>query len=380
MISSLRFFSCMILSIIMTSGTIINAQTTRSLPADKAAKVEHAINTWMSRLKAPGLSISVVTDNQISFQKGFGMSDIENDVPARTSTVYRLASVAKPITGVAVMQLVEKGKIDLDAPVQKFVPSFPVKSHPVRVRDLLTHTSGIRHYKGDEFESTRHYKSLTEALSMFKDDPLEHEPGLKHTYSTHGYTLLGVIIEAASGMSFADYLRENIFKPAGMSQSRADSVTDIIKHRADGYKRNEQGEIRNADLADTSYKLPGGGLVSTVEDMARFAIALENGTLLKKESIQLMTKNYLSKEIIERTFAPAKPPPGLKLGYGFGWIIGSKNRKDSVWHGGVQQGVTTVIYIVPKERLALSILTNLEGEGTEIENIADQVANIILQQ
>ena len=379
MISSFRFISSM-LFLTLLIWTSVEGQINRALPADKAAKVEQSINAWMTRLKAPGLSISVVTDNQLSFQKGFGMSNIENDVPARVSTVYRLASVAKPITGVAVMQLVEKGKIDLDAPVQKYVPSFPVKSHPVRIRDLLTHTSGIRHYKGDEFASTRHYKSLTEALSMFKDDPLEHEPGLKHTYTTHGYTLLGVIIEAASGMSFADYLRENIFKPAGMSQSEIDSVTNIIKYRASGYKKNELGEIRNADLADTSYKLPGGGLVSTVEDMARFAIALEKGTLIKKESFQLMTKNYLSKEIIERTFAPAKPPPGLELGYGFGWIIGSKKRKDSVWHGGVQQGVTTVIYLVPKERLALSIMTNLEGEGTEIENIADQVANIILQE
>lgn len=379
MISSFRFISCILLFALLT-GTSADAQTNRALSSDKAAKVEQSINAWMSRLKAPGLSISVVRDNQISFQKGFGMSDIENDIPAGGATVYRLASVSKPITAVAIMQLVEKGKIDLDAPVQKYVPTFPVKSHPVRIRDLLTHTSGIRHYKGDEFASTRHYKSLTEALSMFKDDPLEHNPGLKHTYSTHGYTLLGVIIESASGMSFADYLRENIFKPAGMSRSRNDSVTDIIKYRADGYQKTEQGEIRNADLADTSYKLPGGGLVSTVEDMARFAIALQNGTLIKKESFELMTGNYLSKEIIERTFAPAKPPPGLELGYGFGWIIGTKKRKDSVWHGGVQQGVTTVIYILPKERMALSIMTNLEGEGSEIENIADQVANIILQE
>jgi CubicO group peptidase (beta-lactamase class C family) len=279
------------------------------------------------------------------------------------------------------MQLVERGKIDLDVPVQNYVPSFPLKTYPITIRDLLRHTSGIRHYKGDEEENfTHYYSSLTEVLNIFKADALEHEPGVKFTYSTYGYVLLGTVVESASGMKFADYLRENIFKPAGMSHTRADSVRDIIPNRARGYVKTDKGELSNAGLVDPSYRLPGGGIVSTVEDMAKFAIAVQNGTLVKKETFQKMSASQVKKEVWDQTFASQKIPTGKELpSYGFGWIIGTEKRKDAVWHGGIQQGVTTLVYLLPKQNFALVVLMNLEGEGTAIENFGDKIADIILQ-
>lgn len=358
----------------------VKAQIPQNLSLEKSAKIEQAVTAFMSRLNVPGLSIAVVADNQLRWQQGYGLADLENFVPAKANTVYRLASVSKPITAVAVMQLVEKGKIDLDAPVQKYVPSFPQKSYPITIRELLTHTSGIRHYKGDEENSTRYYKNLTEALDIFKNDALEHEPGLKFTYTTYGYTLLGVVVENVSGMKFTDYLRENIFQPAGMTHTRADAVHDIIPNRARGYVKTDKGELSNAGLADTSYKIPGGGLVSTVEDMAKFSIAVQNGTLLKKGMFEQMSASQIKKEVLERTSASLKLPAGTELpSYGFGWIIGTEKRKDAVWHGGIQQGVTTLVYLLPKEKFAVVVLMNLEGEGAAIENFGDQIADIVLR-
>jgi len=376
----IRFISAILLVNLLV-WTSTKAQIPESLSSEKSTKIEQAVTAFMSRLNVPGLSIAVVIDNQLRWQQGYGLADVENFVPAKAATVYRLASVSKPITAIAVMQLVDRGKIDLDAPVQKYVPSFPKKTYPVTIRDLLRHTSGIRHYKGDEEEtSTRHYSSLTQALDIFKDDPLEHESGLKFTYSTYGYVLLGTVVEGASGMKFTDYLRENIFKPAGMFHTRADGIHDIIQNRARGYVKTDKGELSNAGLVDPSYRIPGGGLVSTVEDMAKFLIAVQNGTLVKKETFEKMSASQVKKEVWDRTFASQKIPVGKELPtYGFGWIIGTEKRKDAVWHGGIQQGVTTLIYLLPKERFALVVMMNLEGEGTAIENFGDLIANILLQ-
>lgn len=375
----IRFLAAILLLNLLV-WTSAKAQIPEGLSSEKSAKIEQAVTAFMSRLNAPGLSIAVVTDNQLRRQQGYGLADVENFVPAKAATVYRLASVSKPITAIAVMQMIERGKIDLDAPVQKYVPSFPQKTYPITIRDLLRHTSGIRHYKGDEENSTRYYSSLTEALNIFKDDPLEHEPGQRFTYSTYGYTLLGAVVEGASGMKFTDYLRENIFKPAGMFHTRADGVHDIIPNRSRGYVKTDKGELSNAGLADTSYKIPGGGLVSTVEDMSKFAVAAQNGTLVKKETFEQMSISRVKKEVWDRTLASQKIPMGKELpSYGFGWIIGTEKRKDAVWHGGIQQGVTTLIYLLPKERFALVVMMDLEGEGTAIENFGDQIADILLQ-
>ena len=287
------------------------AQTnTTALPADKIAKIETAISSLMSRQSIPAVSIAVVEDNQIRFLRGYGMADMENFVPAKALTVYRIASVSKSLTAVAAMQLAEKGKLDLDAPVQKYIPSFPAKNFPITTRQLLAHLSGIRNYKPGEGERTNRYDTLTDALGIFKDDPLDFEPGTRYGYTTFGYTLLGAVIESASGMTFTDYLRDNIFKPAGMQHTQVDDLFTIIPNRARGYSPRVFGQFdgnyRNPILMDSSYKIPGGGLVSTVEDLARFAIAVQNGVLIKPTTFAEMSKSQKTRD-------------GRETGYGYGW-------------------------------------------------------------
>ena len=182
-----------VLCLLLVSGARAASAQEARLPAEKVRQIEALISAEMAKQKIPGLSVAVVTDRQLRWSSGYGLSDVENNVAAKASTVYRLASISKPITATAVMQLFERGRVDLDAPVQKYCPAFPEKQWPVTTREVLAHLSGIRHYKSDEeFNSTRHFATVVESLEMFKNDPLLHEPGVKMTYSTFGYTLLGV--------------------------------------------------------------------------------------------------------------------------------------------------------------------------------------------
>ena len=323
----------------------------------------------MSKNMVPGASVAIIKNKNIVWERGYGMADVEKFVPATPATIYRLASVSKPITAVAVMQLVEQGKIALDSPIQKYVPAFPIKKYSITPRQLLSHMSGIRHYQGDEFNINRPYKSLTEALDIFKNDSLLEKPGEKQIYSTYGYTLLGVMIENVSGKTFMDYLKENVFKPAGMTHTYEDDPLKIIHNRAAPYDTIRTGELGNSVFVNTSYKIPGGGLISDVEDMSRFMIALQQGKLVKPSTWQQM-------------ITEVKTTKGERTYYGFGWILGFPpveglpNMPSAIWHGGVQQGSTTAILMMPDKNIGVVILSNMGGLGNEITMTIALIASI----
>ena len=344
------------------------AQSPAGVAADKAERIERAISAEMSRSNIPGVSVAIVTDNKLQWSNGYGLADLENFVPAKSSTVYRLGSISKPITAVAVMQLVERGKLDPDAPVQKYCSAFPEKQWPVTARQILGHLGGIRHYKGiEEVNSTRRYETVAAGLEIFKSEPLLHEPGTKYFYTTYGYSVLGCAVEGASGMKFTDFLRDNIFKPAGMNRMRADDIAELIINRAQGYQKTRSGELRNSALADTSYKIPGGGLVSTVEDLARFAIALQTGALAKKDTLEQM-------------YTRQKTRDGNQIGYGLGWGINERKGMRVVAHGGAQQRVSTYLFMLPEKGLAVALMANLEGVGGRLNELSGQIADILLEQ
>jgi CubicO group peptidase (beta-lactamase class C family) len=288
------FLLCIVLTNLCFAQSKEQKQAVGNSPkiaAAKIEKIETAIAAWMAQHKAPALSIAIVTDNQMSFSKGYGVADIENNVAARSDTAYRLASIAKSMTAIAVMQLVERGKIDLNAPINKYCAAYPEKQalkdapdkqFSITVRQLIVHQSGVRHNKPEEVLTTKHYNNITEAVGSFKDDPLVIEPGAKYSYSTPGYTLLGCAIEGASGVSYVDYLRENIFKPAGMTRTFIDDVYGVIPNRARGYRKTQNGNIQNAPLHDTSIKVPGGGFVTKAYYLENFAIAVANNQVFKE--------------------------------------------------------------------------------------------------
>src|SRR5215470_5777928 len=221
----------------------------QSATADFSAQVDRAVVEELKKQQMPAVTVAIAKDGRIIYSKAFGMADLENNVPATTETLIRTGSLAKPITAAAAMTLVEAGKLNLDAPVQKYCPAFPQKQWPITTRELLSHTSGIRHYKGDEADSTKHFNSMSDGFSIFAADPLLLEPGTKSSYSTYSYTVAGCVIEGASGQKYYDYLRDHILAPAGMTHTFVDDVYTIIPHRARGYQKMS-GQVKNAGLMD----------------------------------------------------------------------------------------------------------------------------------
>jgi len=330
------------------AGLLLVAFPVAALEPAQLDQLRRLIHAEMARQRIPGLTVAVAHQGQLVWTEGFGFADLEHQVPATERTVYRLASLAKPITAVAVLQLAEAGQLDLDAPVQRYVPSFPQKPWPITPRLLLGHLAGIRHYRSmEELHNTRHYTSLLAALEQFKDDPLVSPPGVRFVYSTYGYVLLGAIVEAASRQSFAAYLQQHIFAPAGMRDTQVDDVYRLIPRRARGYRLNATGEIENCVWADNSNKIPGGGLVGTAADLVRFALSVRNGTLLKPETVeQMWTRQRLRN--------------GQLTHYGLGWSIEDWAGQRTVGHSGGQPGVSTGLIMLPEPGIVVVVLANLE--------------------
>jgi serine beta-lactamase-like protein LACTB len=335
-----------------------------SLPAETADAIRAAIPDGMSRFGIPGLSLAVAGAGAVRLEAGFGFADVENAVPATPETVYRLASVSKPMTAVAVMKLAEEGRLDLDAPVWRYCPDFPEKPRPVTSRQLLCHQGGVRHYRPGEQPMTRRFTSLTESLALFRDDPLLFEPGTKVLYTTHGYTVLGCAAAVAAGRPFPSLLQETVFGPAGMTAARIDDVRELIPDRAQGYVRDEHGRLLNSELADMTWKVPGGGLCATAPDVARFGAALLSGRLV-------------SAETRDRMLTRQKTRDGRVTGFGLGFTLGDRDGQREAWHTGGQERVSTVLYLRPDAGLAVAILANLEKVQTEILDLARRVSDLV---
>jgi CubicO group peptidase (beta-lactamase class C family) len=296
---------------------------------------------------APGASVTVMQDGRILWSRGFGEADVEQLVPATALTRFRIGSVSKSLTAAALGLLVEEGKLDLDAPVQKYVPSFPVKRYPMSVRQVAGHLAGIRHYRGDEFGSQKHYASVTEALALFKDDTLLFEPGTRFSYSSYGWNLLSAVVEGASGEPFLSFMQRRVFIPAGMTHTVADFPDSIIPFRARFYTRADSaGGVINAAFVDNSVKWAGGGFLSTTEDLARFGTAMLSGSLLKPGTVQLLWHSQRTRD-------------GKETGYGIGWGVRTDSTgRTAVSHTGGAMGGTAFLLIYPREKLVVSTLLN----------------------
>lgn len=332
---------------------------------ERFAAASKLLSAARAKINAPGLSVAVVQDDRLVWSAGFGLADVENEVAATGQTVYRIASISKPMAATAVMQLVERGRVNLDDPVQKYVPAYPVKGEAtVTLRHILTHTSGIRHYKPGEVENKESFDSVAAAVGIFKDDPLLFTPGTKYHYSTYAFNLLAGVVESASGVSFEEYLREHVWAPAGMTATRFEHPLDIVPHRARQYNKAAQGTVRNAPYADLSIKWAGGGIVSTVEDLARFHIALDAGKLLRADTLTQM-------------YTPGVLKDGTKIGYGLGWML-ETDAKGRAWvaHSGGATGGTTYLLRNPQQRLAVVIFTNVGG-AADLKKLAMDVADAV---
>jgi serine beta-lactamase-like protein LACTB len=365
--NSLQYLFFRLLAVSLAVAAAVSAQQ-KSFSQEKRLEIEKAVSSFMSSNSVPGIGAAVVLDGEPVWSAGFGMLDLEDLAPATSSTLFRLGSISKPITATAILQLWERGKLDLDAPVQKYCPAFPQKEWPITARELLGHLGGIRHYnadgKGDIPEdSARHFASMEESLQIFAGDPLVAKPETKFNYSTYGYTLLGCVLEGAASQKYVDYVRENIFKPAGMAQTQADDFFAVIPHRTRWYHKDKSGIVRNAGVLDSSYKIPGGGLISSADDMARFEAAILADKLLKRATRDLM-------------WTSLKTADGKPTGYGLGWAVEGKFGLSLRSHNGGQQGTSTAFIIVPDQRAGVVVLANMDG--VDSGSLAEQVLKIVL--
>ncbi|QQS40483.1 MAG: serine hydrolase [Acidobacteriota bacterium] len=330
--------------------------------ADEIRKIEQFVEAQMKRDGSVGLSIGFSKDGFV-WTKGFGYADLENKTPAKADSSYRMASVTKTFTAAAVLKLVEEGKIDLDAEVQKYVPYFPKKQHPVTVRQLLGHLGGISHYRNYLVEGRiKEPMTTRESIAIFEDFDLVAEPGTRYNYSSYGFNLLGAVIEGASGRSYGEYLTESVWKPLGMKATRLDDPLEIIPNRVRGYQV-VGGELKNSEFVDISSRFAGGGTRSTVADMLAFADGLREGKLLKPETVNEMWTAQTTKG-------------GRDIGYGYGWGTDTANGRFVVGHGGAQQEARTYLLTVPHENFSAAVAINFEPADSAF--YAQKVFEIVL--
>jgi CubicO group peptidase (beta-lactamase class C family)/tetratricopeptide (TPR) repeat protein len=314
---------------------------------DELKQFDEFVAQQMKLDKTPGLTIGFIKDD-FTWVKGYGFADVENRVPAKPESAYRLASVSKSMTALAIMQLVEKKKIDLDAEVQTYVSYFPKKQWPVTVRQVLGHIGGISHYKNPANElHIKEHKSTREAIAIFQDFDLVAEPGTRYNYSSYGYNLLAAIVEAASGMSFGDYMKQNVWGPAGMADTRLDDPVDVIPNRVRGY-RLVNGQVKNSEFVDISSRFGGGGTRSTIPDLLKYARGIIDGKLLSSDGMITFTTSMATRD-------------GRLTNYAMGWDTAPFSGRYILAHSGGQQETSTLLYVLPSRKMAFAAALNFES-------------------
>lgn len=338
----------------------------QSQAAPPAAPARAYLEELRLQVGSPGLSAAVAVNGEVVLAEGFGLADVESQVPVSPETRFRVGSISKLLTVAAVAKLVEAGKLDLDAPVQRYVPSFPEKEQPITPRQLAGHLAGIRHYTPADFGlPLRHYDRLSEGLAIFQKDPLVHAPGAAYLYSSYGYNLLGAVVEGASGRDFASAVGELVLAPLELRGTALDEPALIVERRARPYRREPDGRLANERPIDSSYKWPSGGFLSTAVDLARFGSAHLRDGYLKPETRALL---FTSQSVA-----------GEETGVGLGWRTGKDGAgRRILHHGGSIEGGRAFLLLYPEHGVAVAILTNLSG-ARFAEAEAQKLAELFLQ-
>jgi CubicO group peptidase (beta-lactamase class C family)/tetratricopeptide (TPR) repeat protein len=325
---------------------------TEVAPRAELAAFEQFIGARLAEDRVPGMTVGLLNDGA-TWVRGFGEADLENHLPMKADSSFRIASLTKTMTAVAVLQLAESGKLDLDAEVQTYVSWFPRKAWPVTIRQLLLHQGGISHYRNRATEQhIKEHRTTREAVAIFENFDLIAEPGTKYSYSSYGYVLLGAVIEAVSGQSYGEYMRMHIFEPLGMSATRLDDPVALIPNRVRGYQLVD-GHVANSEFIDVSSRFAAGGLRSTVPDLLRFADGLMRGRLLSSAGTKLM-------------LTPATTRDGVRTGTGIGCFVlplipgVDTNGRFGVMNDGGQQETRTFLMMFPARRMAFATAMNLE--------------------
>jgi CubicO group peptidase (beta-lactamase class C family) len=329
-----------------------------SLAAAAQSDLDSIARQAVAESHVVGASVLVAKGDHVLLLKGYGVSDLGLEAPAKADSAYHIVGPMLPFTGVAVMQQVERGKLSLDDDIAKYLPEFPTQGHHVTVRQLLSNTSGIvdYHYRGDPLESTyRQPKAMDEVVALFANGQWVHEPGTQWDWSVSNFQLLTVILERVSGKSFADYMQENIFTPAGAAATMPCDNSSVIHGLSHAYQSvGDHYEAATEDSSAVSYDLR---FCSTVGDLFRIWRSLQQGKLLKPESFKLMT---------------SATGPGMKMTasdpdthYGMAFLLGHEDSHRDVGQNGSLLGYSGSMYQFPADDLTVIVLTNTAGQNAK---------------
>lgn len=357
----------LLLALLLAASTLAGAQA--SAPD---SKVEDAVLAEMKREHIPGLALGVYRDGQIVKVQGYGLANVELNVPVKPETIFQSGSVGKQFTATAIMMLVEEGKVSLDDSVTKYFPDAPASWKPIRVKNLLSHTSGLSEYeteartKPGALFDLRQDHTETELFKMIATLPIENPPGERWAYRNTNYVLLGFLIHKVTGELYGDFLQERIFKPLGMNSTRIISEADIIPNRSAGYRLVKGAQLKNQDWVSPTYNTTADGAIYfNVLDLAKWDAALYTERLLKESSLDHVWTVFRLDD--------GKPNPG---NYGFAWAIDRINGHRVIEHSGAWQGFTTDIARYVDDKLTVVVLTNLDSAHSQPGKIAHMVAGL----
>ena len=337
--------------------------------------IDQYVQSELAKQHIPGLALGIYREGRIVKAQGYGLSNVELNVPVQPETIFQSGSVGKQFTATAIMMLVEEGKLSLDDPITKYFPDAPAFWQNIKIKNLLSHTSGLSEYESDDktkpggpinLRADYTEDSLVKIIETF---PMEFQPDDRWAYRNTNYVLLGVIIHKVTGKFYGDFLQERIFRPLGMSSTRIISEADIIPNRSAGY-RLVKGELKNQEWVSPFFNTTAdGALYFDVLDLAKWDGALYTEKLLKKSSLDLMWR-------------PFKLNDGKANSdnYGFAWFIDRINGHRVIQHAGAWQGFTTYIARYVDDKLTVVVLTNLDSVHSNPGKIAHHVAGLVNPQ
>ncbi|MBE0539013.1 MAG: serine hydrolase [Ignavibacterium sp.] len=296
----------------------------------------------------PGVTVLVSRKGQVIYKKAFGMANLELNTPMQIDNVFWVASIGKQFTAVAILQLMEQSKLNLQDEITKFIPDYPTQGNKITIEHLLTHTSGIHNFSGMEDPEKKLALDCTpnEVIDFFKNLPMRFAPGTKWEYSNSGYFLLGYIIEKITGESYSEYLEKNFFKPLGMTNSLFASNKRIIKNRVGAYSLGDNG-FENSRYLNSTIIYSAGAVQTTVEDFYKWHQAVHSYKLVKKETL-------------DKAFSRYKLTDGIETVYGYGWKLGYVYESPSIWHGGSIEGFGAMEIYLPKEDVFVAVFSNCD--------------------
>ncbi|QBA63389.1 serine hydrolase domain-containing protein [Muriicola soli] len=299
---------------------------------------------WIDDTKVPGLAITVLHSGEKVFQKGYGWADIEGRKPVDPQkTIFRIASASKPIASMALAKMVMAGQIDLDKSFYNYVPYFTKKQSDFTIRQLATHTAGIRGYRGKEYALNKPY-TIKDSLELFQEDPLLFSPGTGYLYNSFGWVLISLAMEEVSGESFSGYVQKEILNPLGMNNTLVEVPGEMPEGKAVPYTRFNSG-FRPAVPVDNRYKLAGGGYLSTTEDLVKLGTAVLENSLVSPE----VMKEFLTPQKIN----------GYSTHYGLGWQVSvDKSGRPYIGHVGNGVGGYSNFFVYPDDEVVISLLIN----------------------